>query len=440
MSSSCRRGSSCAGAQMETISEHPDAYTLKRMDEAGRRNFWASLALRYSCGIGPRTWKRLLTWYGSPYAAVMDVADWAAAGVPATRADSCRRGLWREQARAEWDAAGKAGYKILLWNDPRYPERLKEIPDPPLFLYYLGDASLLSAPMVGVVGARRCSRYGLDVAACISRELSRRGITIASGLARGIDRQAHIAALEGIGSSVAVLGNGPDQIYPPENRDVLFSLAGRGLVVTEFAPGVPPESKNFPVRNRIISGLSLGILVVEAAARSGSLITARLALEQGREVFAVPGRITAQTSSGCHELIKQGARTVCGAEDILLELAPLLRAAAENPSAPAVQEPMHPHTAHSVLQSAGACCHSDVPSVVAAAPADGGAAGTEPAASPADADGQKVLAVLARRGGLHIDVLCRELDWDAGRVSAALLLLEIAGSVRQAPGMLYCPA
>ncbi|MFV0421749.1 DNA-processing protein DprA [Oleidesulfovibrio sp.] len=442
--------------------EHPDAYTLRHMNEMQRKDFWACLALRYSQGVGPRTWKRLLEFYPSPYDAVVSAADWKAAGIPSSRAEYCARGAWRAEARTEWEAAGKAGYKILLWNDPRYPACLKQIPDPPLFLYYLGDASLLSSNMVGVVGARRCSRYGLDVAATISRQLSEKGITIVSGMARGIDRQAHLAALQAIGSTVAVLGNGPDQIYPPENKDVLHALAHQGLVVTEFAPGVPPEGKNFPIRNRIISGLSVGILVVEAAARSGSLITARLALEHGREVFAVPGRITAQTSSGCHELIKQGARTVCSSDDVLLELAVVLRSQVRTKaeSFPATDETQggfllqqhcgsseeafvageeHPESIEHVDDFA---CSSGL--VCGCQDSNSNVAKSQNNHAVIDnfeiTDEDKVLSVLARSGQLHIDALRRELAWDAGRVSTVLLLLEMAGSVRQAPGMMYSAA
>ncbi len=395
--------------------------TLRCMSDVQRQEFWASLALRYSSGIGPRTWKLLLTHYGSSYAAVMDALGWAQAGVPASRATFCMQGGWRDHAREEWNAAMQAGYNILLWSDPRYPPQLKDIPDPPLFLYYLGDISLFASGMLGVVGARRCSRYGLEVTASISRGLSAKGITVVSGLARGIDRQAHLAALEEVGSTVAVLGSGPDQVYPPENEDVLKLLAERGLVVTEFAPGVPPEGKNFPIRNRIISGLSLGVLVVEAATRSGSLITARLALEQGREVFAIPGQVMARTSSGCHELIKQGAHTVCGVKDILVELLPALQRCT-------IPVPDHiacvcDTTRNMVEKKVVATCKT-------------GLAASD-ARLPVETDEEKVLTLLADAKKVHLDTLCRALQWDAGRVSTVLLYLELKGAVRKSPGMLY---
>lgn len=298
------------------------------LDEAGRAELWAALALRHSPGIGPRTVRRLLAGFGSALAAVQAAngggREWTRAGVRAHMAAPVANGAWREAARQEWDAVRGCRCAILLWTDPRYPARLREVPDAPAVLYCRGDASLLANHAVAVVGSRLSSRAGRGVAADIAYSLSSAGVTVVSGLARGIDREAHVAALEEVGSTIGVLGTGIDVVYPPEHADVFARMESTGLLLSEYAPGTLPLPGHFPVRNRIISGLSVGVLVVEAAARSGSLITARLALEQGREVYAVPGPATAQYTCGCRGLIEQGARPVSTAEEVLADLAPVL--------------------------------------------------------------------------------------------------------------------
>lgn len=298
------------------------------LDETGRAELWAALALRHSPGIGPRTVRRLLAGFGSALAAVQAAngggREWAQAGVRPHVAAPVAEGRWREAARQEWDAVRMCRCAILLWTDPRYPTRLREVPDAPAVLYCRGDASLLANHAVAVVGSRLSSRAGRGVAADIAYSLSSAGVTVVSGLARGIDREAHVAALEEVGSTIGVLGTGIDVVYPPEHADVFARMESTGLLLSEYAPGTLPLPGHFPVRNRIISGLSVGVLVVEAAARSGSLITARLALEQGREVYAVPGPATAQYTCGCRGLIEQGARPVSTAEEVLADLAPVL--------------------------------------------------------------------------------------------------------------------
>ncbi|MCT4534211.1 DNA-processing protein DprA [Halodesulfovibrio sp.] len=298
---------------------------LTSLSEERREDFWASLALRYTKGIGFRTAKRLLVEYGSASAAMKDIKGWSSrASVSARVVQAVLGNGWRETARKEWDHAAQVACDVLLWSDSAYPDLLREIPDPPLFLYYKGDASLLKNPSIGVVGSRRCSQEGIETTKILSKTLSASGVTTVSGLARGIDSVAHTNALTAWGSTVAVLGTGISHVYPPENRDLFFDVAENGIIVTEFPPNMPPEGRNFPLRNRIISGLSLGVLVVEATPKSGSLITARHALEQGREVFAVPGRMQSRTSSGCHDLIRQGATAVFSCDDILVSIAPLL--------------------------------------------------------------------------------------------------------------------
>ena len=211
-----------------------------------------------------------------------------------------------------------AGY--LPFTDRSFPTLLNQIDPPPLGLFFLGNKNLLNSPQISVVGSRRASRSGMQTAQMFAKELARSGFTVTSGAASGIDTYAHIGALEADGNTIAVTATGIDQFYPVANKRLIQSIYSSGLVVTEYPPGTPPRRRNFPQRNRIISGLSLGTLVVEAGIRSGSLITARLAAEQGREVFAVPGSIHAASSKGCHYLLRQGAALVETLEDIVAEL------------------------------------------------------------------------------------------------------------------------
>ena len=214
----------------------------------------------------------------------------------------------------------KAGQTVLCLDDPEYPEQLRNIHDPPVLLYLKGSLEVVKSAGIGVVGARAASTYGLQMARRFSEDIAGRGLTIISGLALGIDSNAHAGALAVKGKTVAVLGCGLDIVYPPRNRQLFEEIADTGALVSEYPPGTPPDGFRFPARNRIISGLSLGVLVVEAAKRSGSLITAQLALEQGREVFAVPGRIDSGKSEGTHRLLQEGAKLVHDVADIMEEL------------------------------------------------------------------------------------------------------------------------
>ncbi|GGC10439.1 DNA protecting protein DprA [Marinobacterium zhoushanense] len=217
------------------------------------------------------------------------------------------------------------GWQLLAIDSPTFPDLLKQIPDPPILLWLHGDAGLLSLPQLAIVGSRHASRGGVDHAYSFSAELTAGGFVVTSGLARGIDAAAHQAAVDLQRPTIAVLGTGLDRCYPAANRRLAESIiASGGLLVSEYPPGTAPLPQNFPRRNRIISGMSVGTLVVEAAPRSGSLITARQALEQGREVFALPGSIHNPLSKGCHSLIREGAKLVETSQDILAELAPLL--------------------------------------------------------------------------------------------------------------------
>lgn len=392
------------------------------------KEFFSCLALRHTPGLGPRSWKSVLSGYESAYDAVSDARHWSSRKLlPRNRVEVFLSEPWRPGAEAEYRAARIFGARVITWFDPKYPKRLREIPDPPVLLYVVGDVSLLRNPSVAVVGARECTLLGLQSVQRISSELSRFGITVVSGLAAGIDRQAHMAGLSGIGSSIAVLGAGLDVHYPPENEDVRQALEQRGLVVSEFGPGTRPEARNFPYRNRIISGLSLGVLVGEAAARSGSLITARLASEQGREVFALPGPLGQPTFAGCHRLIKQGAALVESAEDIVRTLryqfsAELMRV----PKALPVQAQAAP------AQPAAQTAYPRPPAAPPPAPA-------QPKTLPESLtdDERTLLAGLTQEGKVHIDSLIQALGWESHIVSRRLLVLEMQGLVRQWPGMYY---
>ena len=215
----------------------------------------------------------------------------------------------------------QTGRDILHWHDPRYPRLLKEISSPPLVLFVTGNAAILQQHQLAIVGARQPTASGLETAYTLANELSNYGFVITSGLARGIDGASHQGCLPSIGKTIAVLGSGLDKIYPACHQRLARQIVEKGgALVSEFFPDSPPQAEHFPRRNRIISGLSLGVIVVEAALRSGSLITARYALEQGREVFAVPGSIRNSLSQGCHALLKEGATLIESSHDILLEL------------------------------------------------------------------------------------------------------------------------
>ncbi|MCU0554353.1 MAG: DNA-processing protein DprA [Syntrophales bacterium] len=283
------------------------------------------VALKSVEGVGSVAFRNLLAVYGSPRrvfeAALTDLEQ--AAGLNHKTARNIKDFRGWEQARAELAKAECEGVSIITCEDPAYPERLRRIYDPPPLLYIKGSLDTADIP-VAVVGSRNASPYGRYVTEKLSRELAQRGATVVSGLARGIDTCAHRGALAARGRTIAVMGCGIDVIYPPENRKLHGEIASNGAVVTEFAFGTEPDRPHFPARNRIISGLSLGVLIVEAGEKSGSLITARCALEQNREVFAVPGGIDLPGSRGTNRLLRQGAKLVETVEDILEEILPQL--------------------------------------------------------------------------------------------------------------------
>ena len=289
----------------------------------------AWLRLERSAGIGPRTAAALLAAFGSPEAVFAADFPALAEHVSAAQAHALLRpptDATRRVLDATLDWLGAPDRRVLALGEPGYPVLLAEIPDPPLLLYIRGRAGLLDGPALAIVGSRNASVQGRANAQAFAESLSGAGLCIVSGLALGIDAAAHEGALRRCGGTVAVVGTGPDLAYPARNRALCERIAQDGCIVSEYPVGTPPLPGNFPKRNRIISGLAAGVLVVEAAAQSGSLITARQAAEQGRDVFAIPGSIHAALAKGCHMLIREGARLVDTAQDVLeaLALSPLL--------------------------------------------------------------------------------------------------------------------
>ena len=445
--------------------------TLAAMDEAARKEYWASLALRHCRGLGARSAARLARHFGSAYAAVQARELWHEAGVNKGQAAELATGSWRVTAREEWDRARDLAASIVLWTDPEYPVLLRPVIDAPLLLYCRGDLSLLQSPGFAVVGSRKATKHGRSVAEYMARCLSACGIAIVSGMALGIDRVAHEAALERVGRSIGVLGTGIDMLYPVGNMTVFDEMERRGLLISEFAPGTLPHAGNFPIRNRIISGLSLGVLVVEAAQRSGSLITARLALEQNREVYAVPGPALDAHCLGCQDLVRQGAHAVFSAEDVLRDLAEQLRPfGISEVDVPAEEEglledvpaPEAPKVSESSAASRGVVAGKpgraktnglDAPtgehasenaSIIDDASSKAGTVqplneGERTAAeNAAAADGNAgLLEYLRQHGPTHADVLADAAGLSAAAANAALVGLEMLGKVRRLPGARY---
>jgi DNA processing protein len=278
-------------------------------------------------GLGRRTLRSIYEEWGSFRVVAEQLPDLAARFAwPEHVTNLLAARLSELNMRREKEERLKAGVEFVCLFDEEYPAALREIPDAPLLLFYRGELGLLKRPAIGVVGSRKPTPYGRAACAHLVKQLSEAGFVIVSGLAYGIDAEAHRSCLRAGGRTVGVLGCGIDQIYPPSNRKLFEEIGNSGLLLSEHPPGAPPLPGLFPERNRIISGLSLGVLVVEAAARSGSLITADCALEQGREVFAVPGPIFSEVSVGPHNLIKQGAKLVTNSSDMIEEFAHLLPA------------------------------------------------------------------------------------------------------------------
>lgn len=372
----------------------------------GDRQLRAWLTLAQTPGLGPRLVARVVARFGDVETALgADPSALRDLGVPEKALEALRRPNQQGQdALLAW--AEREGAHILHRDHPAYPPLLGQIPDPPIILYVRGDPAALTDPQLAIVGSRNPSPQGAETARDLARHLAGCGLTITSGLALGVDGAAHQGALEA-GRTIAVLGTGLDRVYPASHRELARRIAAGGALVSELPPESPARPEHFPRRNRIISGLSLGTLVTEAALGSGSLITARLAVEQGREVFAVPGSIHNPLARGCHALIREGARLVECAQDILLELAPALRMLTDGPAEQARERP------------------GDAP--IAAEPPQG------------DGDYRKLLAAMGQ-DPVAVDDLIRRTGLPAESVASMLLLLELQGRVSSCPGGRYAAA
>ena len=354
--------------------------------------------LKSVSGIGDLLFKRLIDRFNSPASIFEATRDelLKVEGITPRLVAAIKQRQISDSVKKDFDRVRQKGVKIVTMADPDYPPLLLQIPDPPPFLYVDGclDGSIKN---VAVVGSRNATNYGRSATLRLCRDLARLKITVVSGMALGIDSAAHEGALMGKGATVAVLGSGLENIYPAENRKLYDRIVDTGAVVSEFPLNAEPDAHNFPRRNRIISGMSLGTVVVEATRRSGSLITARLSAEQNREVFAVPGSIQSFKSTGTHTLIKQGAKLVEHAQDIMEEFSSMIEVPAETEITP------------------------------------DGPPEAMPRLSPEES---KVFEALGPYP-VHIDDLARNLSMESGKLSSVLLQLELKNIVRQSPGKFF---
>jgi DNA processing protein len=363
----------------------------------------AWLRLQQTVGVGPETARKLLAVFGLP-------SNILAAGFIALRKvvpervakalSSAPTPAVEAQIEKTLDWLVLPGNHVLTLADGDYPATLLDIADPPMLLYVKGRRELLSRPSLAVVGSRNATTQGVVNAEKFSEVLSQAGLTIVSGMALGIDTAAHQGGLSAAGSTIAVIGTGADIVYPARNRGLAHRIAEHGCLVSEYPLGMPAIASNFPRRNRIISGLARGVLVIEAAAQSGSLITARMAAEQGRDVFAIPGSIHSPLSKGCHLLIKQGAKLVESAQDVLEEL-PSFQVADSK-------------------QAAGNYSSAEFST----------------AATASDPDEERLLAAMGF-DPVDIDTLALRCDQDAASLNTQLLMLELNGQIERLPGGSY---
>jgi DNA processing protein len=364
---------------------------------------WLSLAL--TPGLGPTRGRKLVEHFGSPVAVFRaTLTELESAGIPAVSAQSVATGKSAEMAREEIANARAAGAIVLTMDDPAYPPRLKEIYDPPLVLHVRGSAEVLTRPGLAMVGTRHPTPYGSGMAERLACDLAAQGVVIISGMARGIDTASHRGAIAAKGKTIAVFGTGVDVIYPKENSRLAEQiLTLGGALITEFPLGTNATPQNFPIRNRILSGMSVGVLVVEAAEYSGTRITARCALEQNRDVFAVPGNVTNKNSWGPNTLIKQGAKLVATWEDVWEDFPPEVKLALTPPVPPESESA----SSASLFPDEGLPPHE-----------------------------KRILSLLKADEATHIDELVEKLETEmsSSEIFAALFELELAGKVRQMPG------
>ncbi len=359
---------------------------------------WLALAL--TPGLGVRLAGKLLCEFGSPEAVFSaSLTALEAQHLPAAVAQAIHSREPLSAAAKELAQVQQAGCRLLNWGEAPYPHLLREIYDPPPLLYVRGNAELLDRHSIAIVGARRPTPYGNQITERLARDLAERGLVIVSGLARGIDSSAHRGALAATrGATIGVLGCGIDVVYPKENKKIFAEIEERGALITEFPMGTFPAPQNFPIRNRVIAGIALGVVVVEAAQYSGSLITARLAMEFNREVYGVPGNVTQPSSFGPNQLIKQGAKLVTSWEDVVEELPTEIRAELLPVESASVEER---------------------------------AALVEQDLSPTE---RVLYALLGVDGARHVDELVELSGLNSSVVLAALFDLELRGVVRQLPG------
>jgi len=365
------------------------------------------LSLNMTPFIGPRASVKLLERFGSAenvFQATRNELE--SLRLKAESIDSIQNKEFHAKASEELNKVKALGGDILLLDDGSYPYLLREISDPPIVLYVRGHwQTCFDAPCLGVVGSRRCSTYGENAAKMLARDLAAEGICVVSGLARGIDTAAHRGAIEAKGRTIAVLGTGLDSVYPKENARLVDEiLESGGAIITQFPLETPPLKENFPYRNRVISGLSLGVLIVEASERSGSLITARLALEQNREVFAVPGNITSKNSFGTNYLIKSGAKLVQQWQDVVTELPTEISG-----------EILPPKMEQKTFAKA------------------------QPQLMPADLtdEERKIWSLLSTDEPVHLDVLVEMTNFSVGDLLTALLGLEMRDLIREVTAKRY---
>lgn len=374
-----------------------------------RKLQWLALSLTPAVGAGRG--RKLVERFGTIdrlFAA--SLTELEASGLPAAAAQSLASGKSLELAAAEHDHVREAGATIIAPEDAQFPRQLREIYDPPLVLYLLGNTEVINKPGIAVVGTRHPTPYGVGMAERLACDLAARGLVIFSGMARGVDSAAHRGALNGRGQTVAVWGTGIDEVYPKENKKIADQiLAAGGAIITEFPLGTFPAPQNFPIRNRIISGISIAVLVIEAGEYSGTRVTARCALEQGRDVLAVPGNVTNKMSWGPNTLIKQGAALVATWEDVWEELPTDTRLALTPVEQPASNEPC----SASLFQGAEL--------------------------SPQE---KRVLGLLKPDESTHLDQLVERLcaHLSSSEIFAALFELELAGRIRALPGKYYVRA
>ncbi|HWZ55757.1 MAG TPA: DNA-processing protein DprA [Verrucomicrobiae bacterium] len=359
---------------------------------------WLSLAM--TPGLGSRLTGKLLRQFGSPeHVFRASLTELEACQLPAAPAQAIRSKRSHKEAEAELAEVRKLGCRLLNWDEPEYPRRLLEIYDPPPLLYVRGDASVLNRHSISMVGTRRPTPYGNQIAERLGRDLAERGLAIVSGMARGIDSSAHQGACRAThGAAIGVLGTGIDVIYPKENKKLFAEVEKRGVLISEFPIGTHPAPENFPVRNRVVAGMALGVVVVQGAQYSGSLITARLGMEFGREVYGVPGNVTVDVSFAPNQMIKQGAKLVTSWEDVVEELPTGIRAE------------LFPVEATTSAERASLF---------------------EKALSPVEA---KIFGLLGTDETIHVDELVEKAELNSSEVLAALCEMEMRGIVRQMPG------